>query len=70
MSKRNKDFTHKTPKVINSHLSHKIPHNSPITFDDSAFACDDLSFIIEDILSKRIGRDVSDKPKKESNEKV
>ena len=57
-SKRIKDFTNKTPKFTNSHIATEVdqaisPSNS------SAFNCDDLSFVIEDILSKRVGKPIT-----------
>ena len=52
--KRVKDFTHKTPKMASSEVNDYPNLDTSTIENDSAFACEDLSFIIEDILSKRI----------------
>ena len=52
--KRVKDHTHKTPKMASSELNDNQNLDTSTLANDSAFACDDLSFVIEDILSKRI----------------
>ena len=52
--KRVKDHTHKTPKMASSELNDNRKLDTSTLENDSAFACEDLSFIIEDILCKRI----------------
>ena len=52
--KRVKDFTNKTPKLA-CPQNEDVPDVDKYTNkNDSAFDCEDLSFVIEDILSKRI----------------
>ena len=52
--KRVKDFTNKTPKLACPEIVDVQNLDKCTEKNDSAFDCEDLSFVIEDILSKRI----------------
>ena len=58
-SKRNKDFTHKTPIFNNYKLKYQEDDNGLILNNNAENRCEDLSFIVDDILSRKCEENVN-----------
>ena len=58
-SKRNKDFTHKTPIFNNYKLKDQEDDNGLILNNDAEIRLEDLSFIVDDILSRKCEENVN-----------
>ena len=58
-SKRNKDFTHKTPIFNNYKLKDQEDDNGLILNNNAENRCEDLSFIVDDILSRKCEENVN-----------